>query len=200
MSQLTGKIVRAEIKQLEIVSDDGKRVITIEPRSDGSTKLVERDANDTPYGWQNRTEYTLEDEQKTVVTLAILHNDASYDRPALDKITSTRFQIPQPEPEKVEEENCSPIAVADAQAASALAVKEARIEAVKFEMALDHSRDRHASGDVNGCPKCDAKVYPSAYPEGYVYPSQPSTWDDIVDRSKDIEAEDDQADKIDLPF
>ena len=160
MSQLTGKNIRTEIRQLEIVSDDGKRVITIDWMPDGSTKLIERDANDQPYGWENRTTYTLEPEQKNMVSVAIQHADASYNRANLDKITPTRFQIPQPEPEP--EENCSPIAIADAQAASALTVKEARIEAVKFELRLDHARDKHISADVEGCPVCDAK-FNSAY-------------------------------------
>jgi hypothetical protein len=188
MAQLTGKVVRTEITQLEIVSDDGKRVITIEKQFDGSTKLVERDANELPYYGYNRTEYTIEPEQRGIIALAITQLDATYDRSKLDKISHTRFQIEQPEPEKVEEENCSPIAIADAQAAAALVAKEARIETLKFELRVDHTRDRHATGDVEGCPLCDAKVIPSAravVPDNY----------DMT-----LEAEDDQADKIDLPF
>jgi hypothetical protein len=188
MAQLTGKNIRTEITQLEIVSDNGKRVITIEKQYDGSTKLIERDANELPYYGQNRTEYTIEPEQKGIIALAITQLDATYDRSKLDKIATTRFQIEQPEPEKVEEENCSPIAIADAQAAAALTAKEARIEAVKFELRLDHTRDRHVSADVEGCPLCGAKVIPSA----------PVVVPDDYDMA--IEAEDDQADKIDLPF
>jgi len=159
MAQLTGKNIRTEIKQLEIVSDDGKRVITIEQTSDGNVQLIERDANDEPWAWDGRTIYTLESDQRTLVTTAISKADASYYRDRLDKVVSTRFQIPQPVVEEVKED-CSPIAVADAQAAAALTEKEARIEAVKFEMRLDHTRDRHVSADVEGCPLCDAKVIP----------------------------------------
>lgn len=188
MAQLTGKTVRTEIRQLEIVSDDGKRVITIEHANNGDTQLVERDANDEPWAWDGRTTYTLKANQRDLVTTAINKSDASYYRERLDDVPVTRFQIEQPKAEEPEPENCSPIAIADAQAAAALTAKEARIEAVKFELRLDHTRDRHASADVEGCPLCDAKVIPSARA---VVPD---------DYDMTIEAEEDQADKIDLPF
>ena len=183
MAQLTGKNIRTEIKQLEIVSDDGKRVITIEQTSDGNVQLIERDANDEPWAWDGRTIYTLESDQRTLVTTAISKADASYYRDRLDKVVSTRFQIPQPVVEEVKED-CSPIAVADAQAAAALTEKEARIEAVKFEMRLDHTRDRHVSADVEGCPLCDAKVIPSApakVPDDFVWDEETDLADEAAE-------------------
>jgi hypothetical protein len=158
MSQLVGKTVVTKITGLDIVSDDGKHVLRVTQNGD-TIQLVERDANDSPYGWKDRITYTLDGSQQTLVSLAVRNGDAQYDRGALDKITSTQFQIEQP---KVDEPttDCSPIAVADAQAAAALVEKEAKIEAVKFEMRLDHTRDRHITADVEGCPLCEGKVLP----------------------------------------
>jgi hypothetical protein len=158
MSQLTGKSTRTEITRLEIVSDDSKRVLAISKEGD-KIKLIERDANDNPYGWENRIIYTLDAEQKKLVGIAILTTDAAYNLKELDKISITQFQIPQPEPEKEPIADCSPIAVADAQAAAALVAKEARIEAVQFEMRLDHTRDKHAYEHVEGCPLCVESVF-----------------------------------------
>jgi hypothetical protein len=159
MARLEGRNTRTVFTNLEIVSDDGMRVISIETSAE-CTHLFERDANNNPYGWQNRVKYTLDPDQRALVAKAISPVDVSYERKEIEKISSTRFQIPQPEPEVIEEENCSPIAIADAQAAAALVAKEARIEAVKFELRLDHTRDKHWSADVEGCPLCDAKIIP----------------------------------------
>jgi hypothetical protein len=180
MAQLTGKNIRTEIRQLEIVSDDGNRVITIEQTNDGNVQLIERDANAEPWAWEGRTVYTLKADQRTLVTTAINRSDASYYRTQLDDVVSTRFQIPQPETEKVEEENCSPIAIADAQAAAALAARDARIEAVKFELRLDHTRYKHVSADVEGCPLCDAKV---------IIPTTPVTPEEFYQRYDAVESE-----------
>ena len=153
MSQLVGKAIVTRIIGLDVVSDDGKHVLRVMQDGD-KVKLVERDADDSPYGWTNRITYTLEDTQKNLVALAVRNGDAQYDRTALDKVSSTQFQIEQPEPIEEPKEDCSPIAIADAQAAAALVAKEARIEAVQFEMRLDHTRDKHYNSTIEGCPLC----------------------------------------------
>ena len=112
------------------------------------------------------------------------NGDAEYDRRALDKVSSTQFQIEQPKPVEEPEENCSPIAVADAQAAAALVEKETKIEAAKFEMRLDHTRDKHIRADVEGCPLCEGKVLPRN--SDYVNPNV---------NMQTIEDEDDELDK-----
>lgn len=157
MAQLVGKTITTKITGLDIVSDDGKHVLRVV--HDGEKiQLVERDANDSPYGWENRILYTLDSDQKDLVAIAVRNGDAQYNRSQLEKVTSTQFQIEQPKPAEEPTTDCSPIAVADAQAAASLVEKEARIEAIKFEMRLDHTRDRHITADVEGCPLCEGTV------------------------------------------
>jgi hypothetical protein len=179
MSQLVGKTIVTKITGLDIVSDDGKHVLRIIQEGD-KVKLVERDANDNPFGWTNRIVYTLEDEQKNLVSIAVRNGDAQYERSQLDKINGTQFQIEQPKPDEPPTTDCSPIAVADAQAAAALVASEARIEAIKFELRLDHTRNKHITADVEGCPLCESKVLPRS-----------------VDLTED---EDDYLDSSGLPF
>lgn len=160
MAQLGGKNVRTLVTQLELLSDDGSYVLTIE-NTDSSTgpRIKVRRPWQSPWDsglavWQVATR------DADLVSKAIAGHDTSYNRTALDAVDNTRFTGDDPEAGNEAaiaagvEARCSEL---DIERAKSARIAEER-ELLRLTLVHDHSLDRHATGMVEGCESCDKSL------------------------------------------
>jgi len=174
MGHLSAAKLKQQVTSVEVVSDDSQRVLRFSGGPDSFTIAI-RDATESE--WSATTFATLSREDAKLVSVVLSGADLDYQPGVVEQVKGVKavHRLPAPEVEKGPlDGDCTPL---DIERAKAENLKEER-ENIQLQMERDHSLDRHASGDVPGCPACDRKVIPSAMPE---------------DRSAD-------ADPEDLPF
>jgi hypothetical protein len=163
MGHLTGAAVTRLLKSIEIVSDDSQRVLRVQPRDGGGVLFSIRDATDSQWSYKD---FAVLDPQSAKVVAAVLSGggDLAYSYgidETVANVPTNPHVLPKPEEAKAEGEgDCTPLDIERAKAAN---LQEAK-QLVQLEMERDHSLDRHVTGDVPGCPACDRKVIPSAWP------------------------------------
>ena len=155
MAQLSGRKFVSRILQLEVVSDDAKHVLVItrDDSPSGLTKLTVRKAWESLWGSDGPV-FTLEPTQLGTIGMALSGADASWDVESVKRVKYDSFMADDPDPKPdPNRPDCSQLDIERAKAANM--TEQAAL--IKAEMVLDHSRDKHVTGDVTGCPSCENK-------------------------------------------
>lgn len=152
---VTGKTTRETIESIEIVSDDMTQVMVLE-RDGDNLRIKMRDATGSRWDLKEFAKLTPRDRQ----AVGVIFDGGqiqSWQRTYLDDITDQSFSMPKPpEPEDEATGDCTPLDIERAKAAN---LEEERAN-IALQMELDHSRDKHVTADVPGCPACDRKYIP----------------------------------------
>ncbi len=122
----------------------------------GGVKFRTRNPWDSAWGSAQAT-FTVNKPDADILAKLVGNQDASYQRSTLDAIDATDFHGTNPN-EVNEEAVAREVEARCAQ----LDIERAKAANVQQEFILDHSRDKHITADVPGCPSCEAKVIPSA--------------------------------------
>ena len=154
MAQLGGKAVRTVITQLELLADDGSFVLMLDAITDGGAALkVRRPWEST---WGSYPTFTITRRDADIVAKLIAGQDGNYVRTQLDELPTSDFTGVDPNPP----EDVAAQAEYEARCTE-LDIERARAANIQQEFILDHSRDKHITADVTGCPTCEAKVITS---------------------------------------
>jgi hypothetical protein len=163
MAHLTAPSTKRTISEVEIVSDDSMQVIKVYTDGEGAGISI-RAATDSSWG---ATRIATLDKRSAEVIATVLQGGTISEYGSVKELIAglptTSHSIEKPVAEKGPMDgDCTPL---DIERAKAENLREAK-ELVQLEMERDHSLDRHATGDVPGCPACDRKVIPSVMPDG----------------------------------
>jgi hypothetical protein len=157
MATLAGRAIRTVIHSLEVVSDDSQTVLMLDRGTDGSVVLKIRKAHEDSWS-ATGPRFNVVQSDAAILAQAINGSDVQYSRKAVEEVPVADFRLPNPEP--VEDPNKPDCSQLDIERARAENLREER-EVLADQFRLDHSRDKHYSANVVGCPTCEAKVIPS---------------------------------------
>ena len=161
MAQLGGRSIRTLVTSLEALSDDGQFVLMFDTSGETGTVVKTRRPWESTWGSELPT-FTLDRRSSQMLAKVLTGDDASYQRVDLEGIATSDFRGENPDTSAAAEAQ----AKADYEArCTELDIERARAANIQQEFILDHSRDKHVTGDVPGCPSCEAKVIPSVMPE-----------------------------------
>ena len=160
MAQLGGRTIRTLVTSLEALSDDGKLVLMFDREESGNVRIRTRLPWESAWA-NNGSSFQLGARNARLLGKLFESSDVSYSRSELDEIETSDFTADAPP-----DSDAAAQAQADYEArCTELDIERARAANIQQEFILDHSRDKHITADVPGCPSCEAKVIPSVMPE-----------------------------------
>jgi len=163
---------------LELLSDDGEHVLMLDSVDGlGGGGVTFKTRRPWESAWGSHPTFTVNSRDADLVAKLVANQDAKYVERQLANIVTSDFSGKDPNPPEDEaakleyEARCTELDIERARAAN-----------IQQEFILDHSRDKHITADVTGCPTCEAKVIPSA-------PFESSPLDRLRDAVDDMEEE-----------